>query len=112
MRFGDVIAFEVVQLDTDPALCTVGVPVANEGGGEGDTRASPGIVLPWSNATPDGRDLGTAGGLLMALVYFPSSACFLKTWADDELAKVAFPLRAPMLAEGFEHVWLRCAEAR
>ena len=41
-------------------------------------------------------------------VYFPSSRCFAKTWSDPALVGGAYPLRAPLLAAGFEHIWLRC----
>lgn len=100
---------EAVELDPNPALSTIPVVVAGDAGhGAG---ADSEIVLPWSNTAPDGTDLGTEGSLLMALVYFPTSRCFVKSWADDHLAKVAFPMRAGMIEDGFEHVWIRCAAA-
>ena len=48
---------------------------------------------------------------LMALVYFPSSSCFVNTWSDPKVAREAFPLRAEMRKGGFRHVWLRCTDA-
>ena len=48
---------------------------------------------------------------LMALVYFPSSRCFVNTWSDRTVAQDAFPLRAGMRERGFRHVWLRCVDA-
>ena len=46
---------------------------------------------------------------LFALVYFPSTAAFIQAWSDPDIQR-AFPLRAPMRAAGFRHVWLRCEE--
>ena len=47
---------------------------------------------------------------LMALVYFPSSRAFVDAWSDPELVRGAYPLREALLADGFQHVWLRCEE--
>ena len=78
-----------------------------------------GGTAPWTIAPGDapagadsrGGDGGGDGGkgkVLMALVYFPSSRCFAKAWSDPALVGGAYPLRAPLLAAGFEHIWLRC----
>ena len=48
---------------------------------------------------------------LMALVYFPSTRCFVNTWSDPAtVVREGFPMRAPMRDGGFRHVWLRCEE--
>lgn len=57
------------------------------------------------------RDLAAMSFDLMALVYFPSSHCFVNTWSDPTVARDAFPLRALMHEGGFRHVWLRCVDA-
>ena len=72
---------EVVSLDPDPAVSVLlGEPPAAAG----------------------------AGFDLMALVYFPSSRCFVKSWSDPAIVDEAYPLREGLYAGGFEHVWLRC----
>lgn len=46
---------------------------------------------------------------LIALVYFPTSQCFAKSWSDHQITDAAYPLRQKMLEGGFEHVWIRCS---
>ena len=35
-------------------------------------------------------------------------AHFRQAWSDPQLVQEAYPLREPMRAQGFRHVWLRC----
>ena len=70
---------EVVSLDPDPAVS---------------------VLL--------GQPPAAAGFDLMALVYFPSSRCFVKSWSDPAIVDEAYPLREGLYEGGFEHVWLRC----
>ena len=48
---------------------------------------------------------------LFALVHFPSPIAFLQAWSDPQLAEDAYPLRAPMIENGFRHIWIRTAAA-
>jgi hypothetical protein len=69
-------------------------------------------VLLGSNASgEEGEEGGQGGGGYSALIAvgFPSSRVFASCWADEAIVR-AFPLRAPMWANGFEHVWLRTNE--
>jgi hypothetical protein len=68
------------------------------------------LLQPWQvllGAPPSRQPSGSFD--LIALVYFPTSRCFAKSWSDDQLVEAAYPLRLKMLEDGFEHVWVRCA---
>ena len=46
---------------------------------------------------------------LVAVMYFPSGAAFMKAWCDKEVVDKAFPMRAQLVADGFEHIWIACS---
>ena len=53
---------------------------------------------------------GAGAPTLLAAVRFPSSRVFASAWADEVIATSAYPLRAQMYEDGFDHIWLRCDE--
>ena len=48
---------------------------------------------------------------LISAIYFPSSQVFKRCWSDEAFVADGYPLRAPMVPGGFDHLWWRCSSA-